>query len=198
MSVEFIEVMVRQTIPVECMAAIDRWLLTRIFKTQVRGDRLCFDAFWTYNDFEDELSSDDELITALAASRDICPELCAAVEREIYESGRIMFGAVNYEKIFQSILQRHPKVLHHVSIEERDCNTHWLHNHETFTLITVDAIESIRTVQTYDNERRTYGKIQIIRRPYDPASPYIWTSVGITVSEDRNDHDAQQGQNSQL
>src|SRR5262245_22711556 len=119
MSIDYIEATVRQTIPADCLAPIERWLLTRIFKTKERGDCLVFHGYWTYNDVLDGygVSADDKLTGALTASREICPELCDEVERESNKGGKFL-GVINYEKIFQSIVRRHPDVLHHVSIEE--------------------------------------------------------------------------------
>src|SRR6516164_5242772 len=115
MSVDYIEAVVRQTIPVDCLAAIERWLLTRIFETEDRGDSLVFHGYWDYQGHT--VSPDDELTAALTASREICPELCAEVERAINENGEIQ-GGIDHEGIFQSIVRRHSDVLHHVSIEE--------------------------------------------------------------------------------
>src|SRR5215510_3781620 len=111
MSIDYIEVTVRQTIPADCLVGIERWLLTRIFKTQERGDSLGFYGCWDY-DFH-TLCPDDELTEVLTASREICPELCAEVEREINKRGEIRC-AIDYERIFQSIVRRHADVLHHV------------------------------------------------------------------------------------
>jgi len=46
---DYIEATVRQTIPADCLAPIERWLLTRIFKTEERGDSLVFYGCWDYN-----------------------------------------------------------------------------------------------------------------------------------------------------
>jgi hypothetical protein len=48
MSINYIQATVRQTIPADCLAPIERWLLTRIFKTEERGDSLVFDGCWDY------------------------------------------------------------------------------------------------------------------------------------------------------
>ena len=124
MSIDWIEATVRQTIPVACLAPIERWLLTRLFRTEEKHNCLCIHGVWSLNDFyEGELCPDDELTKALAASREICLELCAEVEREMSKNGKIVLGAINYASIFQSILRRHPECRNHISIEELDWNT---------------------------------------------------------------------------
>jgi hypothetical protein len=166
MSIDYIEASIRQTIPADCLANIEKWLLTRLFSTKETDTRLRFYASWSLNDFyEGELSPDDELINALAASREICPELCAEVEREMNKNGKIIQGAINYERIFQSIVRRHPNFLDHVSIEEFDCNTKRTDHRETLTMITAQSITSV----TSDGSERN----QL------PLSPYIrcWDAV---------------------
>src|SRR5215469_17114200 len=83
MSTDYIKAIVRQTIPADCLAPIERWLLTRIFETEERGDSLVFYGSWDYSTVFDAygVSPDDKLTEALTASREICPELCAEVER---------------------------------------------------------------------------------------------------------------------
>jgi molybdopterin synthase catalytic subunit len=114
---------------------------------------------------------------ALAASRQVCPELCAAVEREIAKNGEISLGSVDYETIFQGIVRRNPDCLGHINIEEGDCNTNRLYYDQTYTLITATAIESIRTKCLYENGE--FKNIQIVHRtgPWRPESPYISVSA---------------------
>jgi hypothetical protein len=83
-----------------------------------------------------------------------------------------MLGAVDYEGIFQSIIRRHHS-LRHISIEETLCDTKSIAYEKTFTLITADAIESIRTEGIYENG--DYENIQIVRRSgaHKPESPSI-------------------------
>ena len=115
MSIDYIQATVRQKIPADCLAPIERWLLTRIFKTEERGGCLVFQCSWDYCEilYGYGVCPDDELTGVLTASREICPELCAEVEREINENGEIE-GGIDHERIFQSIVRRHPDVLHHV------------------------------------------------------------------------------------
>jgi hypothetical protein len=151
MSIDYIEAFVRPTIPTKCFADLEAWLLTRVFKTEARGNDLGFHACWSLSDICEKTLSKDELSKALAASYEICPDLCAAVESEINRRGEIILGAVDYEKIFQSAVRRCPDFLRHISVEERDCNTKYYDYDETFTLITADAIESICTKRRYDD-----------------------------------------------
>src|SRR5262245_28987200 len=124
MITDYVEATVRQRIPIECLAPIERWILTRLFEpTETRND-LSFAAEWSAKHFfEEKVFPDDELTTALAASREICPELCAEVESEINRSAGIDLVTINYERIFHSIVGRHPDVLPFVSIEVLDCST---------------------------------------------------------------------------
>jgi hypothetical protein len=69
--------------------------------------------------------------------------------------------------------------LRHISIEETLCDTKSsAYDEKTFTLITADAIESIRTEGIYQNG--DYENIQIDRRSgaCKPESPYILFSKG--------------------
>jgi len=173
MSVDYVEASVCPAIPREYLTDIEAWLLTRVFDTEQSGDRLAFQGCWSLNDiYEGELSPDQALIGALASSRELCPDLCVTVEHEITKSSVIMLGAVDYEVIFQSIIQRHHR-LHHISIEESDCNTKSIAYEKTFTLITSEAIESIRTKAIYEDG--DYKNVQIVRRSgaRKPQSPYI-------------------------
>jgi len=71
MSVDYIETTIRQTIPADCLAPIERWLLTRIFKTEERGASLVFHGCWDYSTviYAYGVSPDDKLREALTASR---------------------------------------------------------------------------------------------------------------------------------
>jgi hypothetical protein len=121
MSIDYVRMSVRQTIPAECLAPIERWLLTHVFAIEEDGGALQFHGSWTLSDIlEGDISADDELPEALAASCKICPELGAEVKRQLEEKGKIFRGSINYEKIFQSIIRRHPDRVPHVSIEEFD------------------------------------------------------------------------------
>ena len=163
MSVDYISATVRQTIPADCLAPIERWLLTRIFETEERGDSLVFYGSWDYSTVFDAygVSPDDKLTEALTASREICPELCAEVERTINKSEKSEEFRINDERIFQSIVRRHPDVLHHVSIEDFDCNTRQGLHCETLTIITAQSIMSINSD----------GAIN--QRQWNPLSQYI-------------------------
>jgi hypothetical protein len=179
MSIDYIEAVISPPIPTECLTALEIWFLTRVFKTEEiktdeRGNRLGLHACWSLNDvYEKELLPDYELSRAFEASHEICPDLHASVEHEINKSGAIILGAVGYEKIFQSVMQRSPGYLQHISVNERICNTRSIDYDETFTLITADAIESICLKSSYDSGGRK--RVEIVRRsgPPKPESPYI-------------------------
>jgi|SRR5271166_6100088 len=152
MSSYYIEAIVHQTIPCECVKPVEAWLLTRLFetetkhvKTKIRHDRFCFSAVWMLDDLDQgAFCFDGKLTKALAASRKVCPELCAEVEREFDSGGNIRLSMINYEKIFQSIVRRHTNRLPHVSILEFQHSTDRLqYLDETFTLITANAIEAL-------------------------------------------------------
>jgi hypothetical protein len=152
MSNNYVEASVCPGIPREYLTDVEAWLLTRVFDVEQRGDHLVFGGGWEEFDiYEGILSPDQALIGALASSRELCPGLCAAVEHEIAKSNGIMLGAVDYEGIFQSIIRRHHSLRHidHIDIEETDCNLKSIVYQKTFTLITADAIESIRTKRIY-------------------------------------------------
>jgi hypothetical protein len=165
MSFEYFQVTVRQTIPAECLAPIERWLLTRIFRTEESGDPLVFHVFWDYHDVLDAygLSSDDKLTEALTASRELCPELCAEVEFKLNKRKEFLGTIIDYERIFQSIVRRHPYVLDHVSIERFDRNTKRGLGCETLTIITAQSIMSINSEGAI-NERQWNPLLQYIER----------------------------------
>ena len=153
MSTDYIKATVRQTIPADCLAPIERWLLTRIFKTEERGDFLVFQALWEEGILRtDGASPDAKLREALTASRELCPELCAEVELELNKSEEFQGAAIDYERIFQSIVRRHPDVLPHVSIEDFDCNTRDGLGCETLTIITAQSIMSISSDGRIDQQ----------------------------------------------
>ena len=117
MSTEWMEATVRRAFPADCLTPIERWLLTRIFKTEETGNSLVFRGCWMAGEpMSGGVSHDDKLTEALTASREICPELCAEVERTIKKREEFQ-GQIDYERIFQFIVRRHPDVLQHVSIE---------------------------------------------------------------------------------
>jgi hypothetical protein len=160
MSIDWIKAIVRQTIPVACLAPIERWLLTRLFTTEEKHNCLCLYGVWSLDDFyQSELCPDEELAEALAASREICLELCAEVEREMDKNGKIVLGAINYGRLFHSILRRHPECRNHISIEEHDCNSRSGVTRETLRMITPQCI---------------YWMNSEGRSGVDPTSPYIY------------------------
>jgi hypothetical protein len=151
-STGYLRAFVRQTIPADCLTSIERWLLTRLFKkTRETDDGLDFDATWSINELHNGgLFPDDELTEALATSREICPELCAEVEREINERAKIAICDISYLMIFQPIVQRHSDILpqvsieeSHVSIEECEGSTPYVLDREVFTMITAQCITLI-------------------------------------------------------
>ena len=104
-------------------------------------DNVSFSGCWGYDEYwYGSFSPDEELRNALAASSKACPELCAAIQREIAKRGAILLGGVDYETIFQSIIRRHPS-LWHISIEECVRNPTSDYYDKTFTLITATEIE---------------------------------------------------------
>jgi hypothetical protein len=179
MSIDYVEATVRPAIPAKCLTQVEAWLLRRVFKTEENGNYLSFDGFWTLNDLYDEtLSFDEELRRALVASRQVCPELCAAVERQIGKVGWIKLGAVDYETIFQAVIRRHPDFLEHISIAKCYSDTGLKYFDQSFTLISATSIESI------------YGRGEkIVHRtgPWRPESPYIFVSEDEDNDEDEDE-----------
>jgi hypothetical protein len=152
MSTNYSEATVRQRIPAAWLAPIERWLLNRILETEERGDFLIFHGFWeegiprTYG-----VSPDAKLREALTASRELCPERCAEVELALNKSNEF-HGVIHYKRIFQSIVRRHPDVLHHVSIEHFYYNTNRGLDGETLTIITAQSIMSISSDGEIDQQ----------------------------------------------
>jgi hypothetical protein len=88
MSIDFVEAIVRPNVSTQCLASVETWILRRVFTTEVENNYFSFGGNWTLNDlFDERLYPNDELTKALANSREICPDLCAAVEREFSKSG---------------------------------------------------------------------------------------------------------------
>ena len=166
MCVKYIELVVRPTIPAKCLTPVEYWLLGQIFETKKIGNYVGFSACWGYDKYwYGSFSPDEELQNALAASSKACPELCAAIQREIAQRGAILLGTVDYETIFQSVILRHPS-LQHISIEECVRNPTSDYYDKTFTLITATEIELISTLS--GNIHRS--------GPLEPESPYIYGS----------------------
>lgn len=145
MSMDIIEAEVRPAIPAKCLTQVEAWLLRRVFITEEKDNYLGFDGHWSLNDIYQgtPVSPDEELERALAASRQVCPELCAAVEREIAKNGEINPASVDYQAIFQAIIRRHPNRLDHISIARCYRDTRYSYFDEGFTLITATEIGSI-------------------------------------------------------
>lgn len=182
MSVDYVEATVHQRIPAKCLTDIESWLLFRVFRANRKNGYIGFGAFWDLINICDEpIFPDKELEKALSTSRQVCPELCAAVERQISKEGLITFCSIDYETIFQGIIRRNPDFLKHITIEERFGNTKRLDHEQQITLITANAIESIGTKRTYDKDAEVKN-VEIVHRtgPWRPESPYI------IVSEDED------------
>ena len=64
MSIDYIEVYVRPTIPQEHLADVEAWLVARVFHAEQRGDRLAFHGSWTLNDIYEEILSPDQSASA--------------------------------------------------------------------------------------------------------------------------------------
>ena len=174
MSVDYINVWVSPSIPTKCLAEIEAWLLRRVFQIKETNDeRIFFYSYVDESELLDEFNLDKDLNDALAASRQVCPELCAAVQREVERKGSIVRDEIEYETILQSIIRRHPDVLRHISIVETIHNTRSLFYEEILTLITATAIESIWAKHKHENG--AFRNVAISRRsgPLDPSSPYI-------------------------
>jgi hypothetical protein len=169
MGIDTEELIVRPNIPMQCLASIETSILKRVFDTDAEDNYLSCFGFWLFGvRWCEKLYPDDELTKALADSREICPGLCAAVEQELRKNGQIILGAVNYEKIFQYIVQRHPSHLSYVSIREA-IRDKWGITDESWTLITADAIESIGT-----SSENGHFKRKIVHRN-TTALPFILT-----------------------
>jgi hypothetical protein len=151
MSTNYSRATVRQRIPAAWLAPIERWLLSRIFKTEERGDFLVFRACWDEGMLTYEVSPDAKLREALTASRELCPERCAEVERALNKSNEFQ-GVIHYERIFQSIVRRHPDVLRHVSIEYLELNTNRGLDGEILTIIIAQSIMSISSDGRIDQQ----------------------------------------------
>ena len=154
MSNDYIETIVAPTIPNECIFPIEKLILTHIFSgTKECGNRMyfssCHELQWC---LWEEITPDETIHKALADSREQCPALCLAVEREIKrgDGKHIRLGAFDCEKIFHDIVKR--LLLDYwrfISIEE-----FWWHSggggptycaDQSVTLITPDTIQRINT-----------------------------------------------------
>lgn len=144
MSIDLFEATVCPRIPAKCLADIESWLLFRVFRANRKDEYIGFDGCWDLNDlFDGKLFPDKELEKALSNSRQVCPELCAAVERQLSKEGWILLGAVNYHVILHGIILRHEKLLDCISIEEQSSDTKYRYFDKGFSLITATEIGSI-------------------------------------------------------
>jgi hypothetical protein len=142
--VSIVQTEVHQTIPNDCMAPIEKWLLTHILDHEPDGDGLYFFVEISPHSpiFVEEAR---QLFEAIEASRGTCPELCAAVEQAIRHDrvGAVWvdLDEIEYPAIFQSIVKRHPDRLPYISIEENGTRMgrHWFGG--SAILITPDAVE---------------------------------------------------------
>ncbi|MFY9829427.1 MAG: hypothetical protein WAK69_12595 [Rhodoplanes sp.] len=168
MSNDYIETTVYPMIPAKCLTDVDAWLLSRVFKTEKKDDRIGFYACRDLCEGFDELLPDNELSKALATSRQVCPELCAAVDRRI-KNGGITRGCVDHETIFQTIIRRHAGLLQRIRIDEVAGNTRGIVYDETVTFITANTIESLRA----NLGEATDCTLVHRRGPHQPESPYF-------------------------
>jgi hypothetical protein len=153
------QTVVHQIIPNDCMAPIERWLLTHIFDHEPDGDGLYFFAEEYPNSSADV---EEQLFETIETSRGTCSELCAAVEQAIRRDESevtIDLVEIGYPAIFQSIVKRHPNRLPYISIEESlTCSSM---RPEGFgggaTLITPDTVEWINTCDWLDERLTARG-----------------------------------------
>lgn len=167
MSDDYVETTVYPRIPANCMTAVDAWLLSRVFKTERKNGTI---GFYKYYDFQgdfDEPPPDNDLSKALANSRQVCPDLCAAVDRRI-KNGRITPDCIDYETIFQAIIRRNADYLQRIRIEEVARNTRGMIYDETTTFITANTIVSLRVDLGKATDSTVYRS-----GPRQPGSPYL-------------------------
>jgi hypothetical protein len=155
----YTQTVVHQIIPNDCMAPIERWLLTHIFDHEPDGDGLYFFA----EEYpRSEADAAEQLFETIETSRGTCPELCAAVEQAIRRDESevtVDLDEIGYPAIFQSIVRRHSNRLPYISIEESlTCSRM---RPEGFggsaTLITPDTVEWINTGQWLDERLTARG-----------------------------------------
>ena len=147
MIIDRFEVEVCPKISAKCLTDIELWLLFRAFRTDRKNGYIGFSGCWSLNEICERLIlPDKELYKALFTSRQVCPELCAEVEHLIREVGFIMRNFVNYERIFQAIIRRHPNFLDQVSITRG-----FMHLRPSVTLITATEIVRDGKTASYDD-----------------------------------------------
>ena len=151
MIIDRFEVEVCPKISAKCLTDIESWLLFRAFRTDRKNGYIGFSGCWSLNEICERLIlPDKELYKALFTSRQVCPELCAEVEHLIREVGFIMRNFVNYERIFQAIIRRHPNFLDQVSITRG-----FMHLRPSVTLITKPCTRSGSIRRRYENDQNT-------------------------------------------
>jgi hypothetical protein len=160
MANHYTQTVVHQIIPNDCMAPIERWLLTQIFDHEPDGDGLHFFAMAFP---QSEPDPEEQLLEAIETSRGTCPELCAAVEQAIrrHEDGkvRVDLDEIRYPAIFRSIVKRHPNRLPYISIEVSHSCTHVRKDGfgGSATFITSDTVEWVDTRQWLDERLTARG-----------------------------------------
>src|SRR5689334_15959851 len=105
---------IHQRIPHDCMAPIEKWVLTRLFDSRVEGDGTYF---YTSLLTEFDWETDEQFVEALSCSRDICPELCDAAERAVEQDGYIDLLKFECVDILKSIVKRNSSRLPYISME---------------------------------------------------------------------------------
>ena len=146
MATNYIEIVVQQKIPAECMTPIEEWLLKRLFPHGNNGHFASVQdvRFYLEPDAGALVTSDEQLTRALGSSAGVSPNLCHAVERHL-KGGQILdLNAFDYEKLFKTIVQRHRDILPWISIEEWNRTCKNVHSFRII-LITADMIQSIST-----------------------------------------------------
>jgi hypothetical protein len=128
LSTEYTHITVEPPLPIRCLTPIEKVLLTlRFDKTEQRGEWIYFRAS---SDLPPIFAVNDDIIRAVTESRELCPELCRAIEREatLIVGKRIFAGSFRYTMLLHAIVRRNSERIPFLTMEgahsefDRACN----------------------------------------------------------------------------
>jgi hypothetical protein len=142
MRTDYTHITVESPLPIRCLTPIEKVLLTlRYDKTEQRGE-------WIYLKASPGLpphvfAVNEEIIKAVTESRELCPELCRAIEKEatMVIGKRIFAGSFRYTMLLHAIVQRNAERIPFLTMEDAHSEFDRACNGKTVTVIRPGVIQ---------------------------------------------------------
>jgi len=142
LSTEYTHITVEPALPIRCLTPIEKALLTlRFDKTEDRGE-------WIYFKASPDLpphvfAVNEEIIKAVTESRELCPELCRAIEKETNMAlgGLVNTSSFDYTMVLNGIVRRNSGRIPFLTIEESHCELDGACNRKATTVTRPGVIQ---------------------------------------------------------